>query len=621
VLRLSLQPLIRGWRRRWREWTSWWRMAERLGPYIRRHEKRLGLALLCGLGHTALGLLEPWPLKLILDSVILDHPLPVGLEPVLGFAAGSTLELLYVLIAAIMVLALVRGLLYYQQKLLAARVGQQVTADIRVDLYSHLQRLSFTFHDRRRTGDLLARLTSDIRLLRDIFIQMPLALTSELFLVIGMIVVMALMDWSLTLIALAVLPGIAIVLRMYQRPMRQAIRRQREREGDLATIAAEVLGAIKVVKGFTREEHEIGRFTVENKRSLRTGLKAARLEAKLRWFAEVAVAIVTAVVVGVAARRVLAGALSPGDLIVFVSYLRTFNRPLRHVSRMAERAARGAAAGERVMEMLEIEPGVADEEGSVRARRLRGAITFEGVSFAHRGQGTVLSEVDLTIAPGERVAIVGPTGAGKSTLISLIPRFYDPAEGRVLIDGHDVREFTLRSLRDRIALVFQEPVLFATTIAENIGYGKPDATMEEIVAAADGAGIHEVIAALPQGYGTVLGERGGTLSGGQRQCVAIARAMIKDAPIVLLDEPTTGLDGQSSALVLDALQRLMAGRTVIMISHDLGTIRNADRIVVVDGGRIADEGAHDELVRRNGLYRSYHHLRTQAAWAVAEAAS
>jgi ATP-binding cassette subfamily B protein/subfamily B ATP-binding cassette protein MsbA len=549
------------------------------------------MALVFGVGYTVAGIVQPWTMKLILDNVVLEHPLRGFLETILPSpVTAHRISLLNVLVVATILLAGARGLLYYYQKLLAARVGQQATAEIRLHLYSHLQRLSFTFHDRKRTGDLLTRLTSDTRFLREIFVSLPLSITSELFLVAGMLIVMLLMDWSLTLVALTVLPAIALVLRMYQKPMKQAIRRQRDREGDIATIASETLGAIKVVQGFHREDHEVGRFTVQNKRSLRTGMKAARLEAKLRWLAELTVAVVTAIVLAVAVRRVMAGGLSPGDLIVFVSYLRTFNRPLRRISSMAERAARGTAAGDRILEMLELEPTVQDLPGSRIAPRLRGGIVFDSVFFKHRKSSMVLKGLDLRIRPGEKIGLVGPTGCGKTTTASLIPRFYDPLRGTIQIDGVDIREMKLASLRDQIALVFQEPVLFATTVAENISYGRPGAGEEEIVHAAKEAGIHHVIAFLPEGYRTVLGERGGTLSGGQRQCVAIARAMIKDAPIVILDEPTTGLDGESSKMVVDALDRLMKGRTVIMITHRRETLRGMDRVLVLEGGCVREEG-------------------------------
>lgn len=587
-------------------------MAARLAPFVRKRRRKLALAMACGAGYTAVGLAQPWALKLILDTVILGHPLPGFLVPVLRPAAGSRLLLLDVLVVAIVGLALAKGLFYYYQRLLAARVGQRAVADLRMELYGHLQHLCSRFHDRRRTGDLLNRLTGDIRFLRDIFISLPISMTGELFLLVGMLAVMLAMDWSLTLLALLSVPAIAVILRTYQGPMRKAIRRQRDREGDIATTAAEALGAIRVIQSFCRQGLEIERFAVSNKRSLRTGLKATRLEAKLRWYAEVTVAVVTALVIGVAARRVLSGDLLPGDLIVFVSYLRNFNRPLRRVSRMAERSARGVAAGERVLEMLAVEPTIRDDPDAEEAPAFRGEIIFEGVSFEHRGGQRVLDGVDLRIRPGEKVAIVGPTGTGKSTLVSLLARFYDPTEGRVLIDGCDVRTVTLESLRRQVAIVFQEPVLFAASIAENVGYGKPEATEEEVRAAAERAGVHDVLLGLSEGYETVVGERGCTVSGGQRQCVAIARAMIKDAPIVILDEPTTGLDSESAVVVLRALDRLMEGRTVLMISHQLGSIRAADRILVLQGGKIVEEGTHETLAQGSGLYGSLSRLQVEA---------
>jgi len=603
---LSWSTVQRRWRRRRSQWQAWSRMARRLAPFATRRKGRLGLALLLGVGYSLAGLAEPWTLKLILDNVLLGRSLPDGISRVLGSGAEHRVLLLNLLVIAIILLAVARGWFYYMQRLIAARVGQQAAADMRLELYRHLQSLSFRFHDRRRTGDMIARLTGDIRFLRQIFISLPLSIASEILLVVGMIAVMMAMDWTLTLLALLSIPVLVIMLEAYQRPMRQAMRRQRDREGDLATIANEVLGAIRVVQGFRREKQEVDRFTVQNKRSLRTGLKAARLEAKMRWYAEITVAVVTALVIGVAARRVLTGSLTPGDLLVFVAYLRAFSRPLRRVSKMAERSARGVAAGERVMEMLEIEPAVQDLPGAVRARRIRGAVTLEDIVFRYDRGGDVLKNVSLDVRPGERIALIGPTGAGKSSLVSLIPRFYDVGSGAVKVDGRDVREYTVSSLRDQIALVFQEPFLFATSIAENITYGRPGATREEIVGIAERVGIHDVIDALPEGYDTVIGERGGTLSGGQRQCVAIARAFMKDAPIVILDEPLVGLDGRAAALVIEALHRLMEGRTALIVTHQLESIRDLDRIVLLDGGRIVDEGSHEDLYRRNALYRSFH---------------
>ncbi|MHC4616731.1 MAG: ABC transporter ATP-binding protein [Planctomycetota bacterium] len=586
----------------WKKLQEFHAVAGRFYPYVRKNMKRLVLAQVAAAGYILMGMLEPWPMKLIFDNVLLKRPLPVLLAPVIGFAGDHPILLLTILIASIVVIAFVRGVFYYYQRLLASRSGQRITADLRVDLYSHLQGLSFSFHDRRRTGDLLSRLTTDIRILRQTLISLPLTITSELGLMVGMVVVMLLMDWQLSLLALTVVPLLGMLLAKYQRPMKQAIRKQREREGHLASIASEVLGAIRVVKGFHQEDAEVDKFTVQNKSSLRSGLRAARIEAKLKWASELAVALIMALVLGVAAYRVLSGRLSPGDILVFVAYLKQFNRPLRRISRFTEQAARGTASGERILRMLDIRPLIKDKRGAVKAGRLRGDIVYKNVSFEYQTDVPVLDDVNLRIERGQRVAIVGPTGCGKSTLASLLPRFYDATAGAVMIDSRDVRDYKLRSLRENIALVFQEPVLFATTIVENIAYGKPDSSAGQIAAAAERAGIHHIIEELPEGYETTLGERGGTLSGGQRQCIAIARAIIKDAPIVILDEPTVGLDNQSALLVMGALRELMAGKTVLVISHQLGTLRDVDKVVVLRQGEVVQEGSPSEVFSGSNLY-------------------
>ncbi|MCK5504968.1 MAG: ABC transporter ATP-binding protein, partial [Thermodesulfovibrionia bacterium] len=585
-LRTCKRRLLKGWK----QWQDFQSMAEHFLPYIRKNIKHLILAQLAGLSYIILGLLEPWPLKLIFDNIFLNQPLPLILSPVLGTFAGKPFLFLNILIIAIIMIALIRGVFYYYQRLLTSRAGQQISASVRVGLYSHLQSLSFSFHDYRRTGDLLSRLTTDIRILREILISLPLTIVTELCLMLGMLTVMFIMDWQLSLIALAVVPMLVLLLKRYQLPMKSAIRKQRKREGHLASIASEVLGAIKIVQGFHQEHSEVERFTTHNKSSLRSGLRAARLEAKFKWASELAVALVTAIVLGVAARRVLSGALSPGDILVFVAYLKTFNRPLRRISRLSERTARGTASGERILNMLRIEPLIRDGVNAVRAQRIQGEVTFKDVSFKYRNGPLVLTDISFHINSGERVAITGPTGCGKSTLASLLPRFYDPVKGAVLVDGKDIQNFTISSLRRNITLVFQEPVLFATTIAENIAYGKPDASREEIKNAAKRARIHEVIEALPEKYETVLGERGGTISGGQRQCVSIARAIIKNTPIVILDEPTSGLDSQSAELVMGALRKLMQGKTIIIISHQIETISDVDRVLVLQRGSLIHEG-------------------------------
>ena len=561
-------------------WRSFIQMGARFVPYVRKQSRRLFLALIAGFGYTIIGMLEPWPLKLIFDNVFLQHPLPSFIPPL------DKLLLLKILIACIILIALIRGVFYYYQQLLTSRSGQQIVSALRVDLYSHIQQLSFSFHDRRRTGDLLARLTTDIRILREILISMPLTISNELLLMIGMITVMAIMDWQLTLIALMVVPILALLLKKYQKPMKNAIRKQREREGHLTTIASEVLGAIKVVQGFHQEKSEVDRFRSKNKNSLRSGLKATRLEAKFKWASDLAVAIVTAIVIGVASQRVLTGVLTPGDLLVFTYYLRTFNRPLRRIARLTERMARGTASGERILNLFNIKPKIQDLPKAIRAPRFKGRICYDNIKFHYQKDSTVLSGINFTINPGEHTAIVGPTGSGKSTIANLLPRFYDPSSGRILIDNEDIRNCTLGSLREQISVVFQEPILFATSIAENIAYGKPNADINEIKHAAEKAYIHKIIEALPKDYETVIGERGCTLSGGQRQCITIARAIIKNSPIVILDEPTSGLDMPSAKLVMSALRELMVHKTVILISHQKEIVNDVDRVIKLERGSL-----------------------------------
>ncbi|HVS16644.1 MAG TPA: ABC transporter ATP-binding protein [Thermoanaerobaculia bacterium] len=582
-----------------RKWGRYRRVVARFAPYLRTRRRPMLAALLLSLAYTAMRLVEPWPLKLIVDRVLLADRSPAAPE-----AASGSYGLLWMLVGSLVAVALLRGFLYYRQRLLTARLGIEVTSALRVDLYQHLQHLSLSFHDRRRTGDLIVRLTSDVRMLRQGFISLPLELAEGVLLMSGMAVVMLAMDWRLALPAIALLPIVALLVRRYQRPMRKAVREQREREGQLATLASESLGAIRVVQGFRGEKHEVERFGGAARRDVRSGLKASRLEAKLKWSAQTSVSVITALIVLLATRFILQGSMSVGDLVVFVSYLQLYARPLQRVSRVTERMIRAATAGERVLRILEVDREVRDLPGAVPAPRFRGEVLWDDVSFAYGHGRPALESVTLRIRPGERVALVGPTGAGKSTLVSLLARFYDPTSGSVRIDGRDVRELTLESLRKQISMVFQEPLLFGTTIAENIAYGRLGASLDQIERAARRARVDRIISRLPAGYDTVIGERGATLSGGQRQCIAIARAMIRNAPILIMDELTTGLDGRSAARVMKALRRLMRDRTVILITHDPRNLEGLDRVVHLDQGRIVGDGPAPAPSEREGSLQS-----------------
>lgn len=566
------------------------------------HWRPLALALLCSIGYTAARLAEPWPLKFIFDNVLIGTPLVTGIGWLDDTVGDDRILVLLVSVVAILTLAVTRGIFYYYQALLTSQAGQEVVMSLRRKLFAHLQRLSLSFHNRSSTGDLLTRLTGDINMLRELLVGALLSVIGESVILVGFVFVMFLMEWRLALVAVIVIPVVFILLSVFSARIRQAATKQRRREGELASRLHQVLSGIHVVQAFAREDEEDERLRSLNKRSLRSGLKATRLEAQLNRSIEVTLAVATALTLGFGSLQVIEGRLSPGELIVFAAYMQSFYRPLRRISRVTERASKASSCLERVTSVLDQAPAVRD--GGATAPALSGEIAFECVSFAYLAGCPVLRDVDLAIPAGRCVALVGATGAGKSTLLALIPRLWDVTDGRLLLDGRDVRDFTLRSLRDQVSLVPQDGMLFSGTFRENIAYGRPHADDSAIVAAARAAQLHDFIRSQPGGYEAPIGERGVTLSGGERQRLAIARALVKDAPIVLLDEPTTGLDAESEALVVSALERLLANRTALVIAHRLTTIERADEIVVLHGGRVVERGTHAELLHASGRYRA-----------------
>ncbi|MDP9370187.1 MAG: ABC transporter ATP-binding protein/permease [Chloroflexota bacterium] len=575
-------------------------------------------AVLCAMGYTAMRIAEPWPLKFIFDNVLTGQPLETPFPWLNGVLAGSRTRILLAATLALLMLAALRGVFYYYQTYLTSRVGQAIVLNVRRKLFAHIQRLSVRFHHESSTGDLLTRLTGDINNLRELLVASAVPLVSETVILVGFVGVMFAMNWRLALLAIVTIPLIFGLVRSYSSRIRQATREQRRREGELASRLQEALTGIQVVQLLAREPEEDARLRDLNQRSLDSGLQASRLGAKLNQGVELSVALGMAATLWFGTTEVIAGRLTPGELIVFVTYMQSFYRPLRRISRFTERASKASSCVERITEVLDQEPDV--RGGPVEAPRFRGEIRFKDVGFSYADGGSVLRDIDLTIAPGQTVALVGPSGAGKSTLIGMIPRLHDATRGTIEIDGRDVREFTLESLRDGIAVVPQDGMLFKGTIRENIAYGKLDATDAEIEAAARAARIHDHIASLPEGYETVIGERGVSLSGGQRQRLAIARAIVKDAPIVLLDEPTTGLDAAAERLVMEAFDHLLRGRTAVVIAHRLATIRRADLIVVVENGRIVERGSHAELFGLGGRYRVLHDLQFAGSSAVTPAA-
>ncbi|HEV3257163.1 MAG TPA: ABC transporter ATP-binding protein [Gemmataceae bacterium] len=571
---------------------SGWRAVARLRRFVLPHWKALGLALTFMIGEAVTKLLRPWPLKFTFDSILKHKHLQ-----------GNVVYLVVGTAAALVLIIVLDGCLVYLSALVLNRTGRTIAFDLRTAVFEHIQRLSLQFHNRKSTGELLTRVTTDVKALRDVFTEsLTEVLTNGLF-VLGMLVVLLCLDWQLALVVLAAAPVLLVALLHYTARIKQYSQAERAREGDLASVVHEALATVRLSRVFNQEEETKKRFQEQSAAGLDSGLAATMTGERFGWLLDVLAAVAAAATLGFGVQRIMAGAMTPGTLIVFVHYVNNLYRPLRTAVKYANKINRAAARAERVADLLDLKEGVNDRPGARPAPVLSGRIEFRNVTFAYEPDRPVLHRINLAVEPGQVVALVGPTGSGKSTLASLIPRLYDPAEGTVLVDGHDVREYTLQSLRGQTSVVLQESVLQPASITENIAYGRPGASFEAIVAAARAANAHEFIMALPQGYASEVGERGETLSGGQRQRIAIARAMIRNAPILILDEPLTGLDAGAAASVMEALERLMKGKTVFIISHQLAIVRRADRLVVLEDGRIAQEGAHGDLVEREGRYR------------------
>jgi len=571
---------------------SAWRSLVRLRAFLVPHWRAIGLALVLMTAEAAIDLFKPWPLNLTLDVILKRDAL-----------AGSTLSLLVAISLLIVALAVFEGLFAYLAALQLNRAGRTLVFELRSALFDHIHRLSLQFHNRRSTGDVMTRVTSDVNNLREALTESVAEIVKNVLFLVGMGAVLFWLDWRLSLILLAATPILCLAMIRYGARVKERSRVERRREGALAAVVHETLGTIRMIRVFNREEEARRRFRAESTASLESGLAATMTGERFSWMVDVLGDVVTALVLAFGVQRVMKGAITAGTLVVFVSYIRSFYKSLKGAVKHAARVAKAAAPVERIVELLDVGEGVNDLPGAVQARRARGLIEFQNVSFAYEPQHPVLNEINLVVPAGRLTAIVGRTGSGKSTLTSLIPRLYDPTSGRVLIDGEDVRGWTLRSLRAQISVVLQESVLLQASVAENIAYGRTDATFEEIERAARAANAHDFIAAMSEGYDTVLGERGETLSGGQRQRIAIARAIVRNAPIVILDEPLTGLDTTAAAAVVEALNHLMEDKTVIVITHHLSTVKHADHIVVLSGGRIVQQGRHDELVGADGMYR------------------
>ena len=577
---------------------------------LKPHTVSLSLGFLAVLGEAIANLLQPWPLKIVLDEVFKGRAgksdVPLLLSRFLGTDKMATVKFACIAVLAIAVLDAVST---YAEKYLTTSVGQWVTYDLRRSIYAHMQRLSLSFHDQSRTGDLISRVTSDVNDIQSFISSGLLSSLVNVLTLVGMVGVMFWLNWRFTLIALSIAPILFFVVYTYTRRIKKAARKVRKKESAVFSVVEEVLSSIRVVKAFARERYEQERLEGASLDEVESSLRARSLKARLTPLVDVIVAVGTCLVLWFGARMTLSGALSVGSMVLFVQYLSKMYRPMQELSKMTDTYSKAAVGYERIQEILQTDNEVRDVRGARAIKNVKGKIEFEHVFFGYTAGQPILKDISFRIDPGQVAALVGPTGVGKTTIVSLVPRFYDPSEGSVKIDGIDVKRFKQQSLRQQISYVLQESVLFHGPLWQNIAYGNPEASREQIVRAAELANAMEFIEKLPQGLDTIVGERGMTLSGGQRQRIAIARAVIRNTPILMLDEPTSGLDAASEKLVFEALDRLMEGKTTIVIAHRLSTIRRADVIYVINEGSIVEQGKYDELLKSGGLFAELHRLQ------------
>ncbi len=581
-----------------------------LWPYARPYRLLLIVSLLTLVLQAVFHSLEAWPLKYLFDSLF--HSKHAGRLPSIpALLHLSRAQLITLAAIAIVTITALRVLADYASSVGFAVLGNRVLTRVRGEVYRHLQRLPLSFHTKSRGGDLVLRVIADVNQFKSVVIDAALPLIAHLLILVLMLGIMFWLNWKLTLLVVAMLPFFGLFTLRLSRRVQQSARAQRQRDGAMAATASEAMGAIQLVQALSLEEHFDAEFARQNKESQKQDVKALRWSAALRRAVGLLTAVCSAAVLWCGARLVVAGELTPGELLVFLMYLKSALKPMQEFARLSTRLAKATAAGERVLNLLELTPEIRDRPGAVAAPPFEGAVRFEAVSFGYHPGQRVLEGVDFAVAPGQWVALVGPSGMGKSTLVSLLLRLYDPVEGRILIDGRDVRDYTLASLRAQISVVLQDSVLFAASVRDNIGHGAPGAGPEAIEEAARLANAHEFIQALPQGYDTIVGERGVTLSGGQRQRIAIARAALRKAPILVLDEPTTGLDEENEQAVVEALERLSRGRTTFVVAHDLQLAARADLILYLEHGRLLESGTHEELFQGDGRYATLY--RKQAA--------
>ena len=561
---------------------------------------------------SAATLLVPWPLKILFDNVLGGQPLPPPLDRFPGALVGDRTSLLIAAVVAALAVAVLQNTLPVIDNYVNARIEQSMILDFRGDLFRHAQRLSLSFHNESRAGGLIYAINYQADAAARLIMVIP-PVAQALFTLIGMFWISLILAPQLALLSLIVVPFLYYSVGYYIKHIQTRLTEVRGMEGESLSIIHEAMSMLRVIVAFGREDHEYRRFREQGERAVGARVKLTVRQTLFSLAVNVTTAVGTALVLGFGAYLVLQRRLTPGELLIVMSYTAAIYNPLETISTTVGSLQEQFISLQLAFNLLDTEPEIRDAPGAVDAGRVRGHVAYEGVNFSYKGRVDTLKGVAFEARAGQVTAVVGPTGAGKTTLISLLPRFYDPQGGRILLDGRDTRALTVESLRRQISIVLQEPLLFAGTIGDNIRYGRLDATMEEIVQAARDANAHDFIMRLPDQYATALGERGAQLSGGERQRIAVARAFLKDAPILILDEPTSSIDSRTEAVILEALERLMEGRTTFMVAHRLSTIRSADTILVMHHGQLVEQGTHDELLLRDGLYKQLHDMQTRPA--------
>lgn len=565
-----------------------WQSYKRLLAFVKPYTKRLTIAVVCMAFSGLSNVVVPWLIKDVIDKVL----------------ANKDVYTLNLIVIGILILFFLRGFFYFGQRYLMSYVGQKIVNDIREKLYRHLQTLSLSYYDRRKTGDIMSNLTNDVTALQTAIAGNLISFVQEAVVLIGSLISMVYLYWKLTLLTLVIVPLVVVTINFFGGRLRRAGHEVQGKMADITSLLEEAISGIRIIRSFNREDFEIRRFMVQNDNNFWALMKTTKLTSMLTPFIQFFAAIAVTGIIWYGGMSVIEGKMTAGALIAFLIYAINLANPVRRISEIYGDIQKSLAAADRVFATLDTTADVKEKENAVTLATVQGRIEFDCVSFAYDQEHLALNHFDLSVAPGEVVALVGPSGAGKSTVANLLPRFYDVTAGALRIDGIDVRDVTFSSLRNQIGLVPQETMLFNATIRENILYGRLDADAAEVVAAAKAANAHEFIMELPGGYDAVVGDRGSALSGGQRQRIAIARAILKNPRILILDEATSALDTESEKIVQAALDRLMQGRTAVVIAHRLSTVRNADKIVVIDHGRIAEMGTHDDLLARQGLYAS-----------------